>query len=73
MWSCSAAAKLKGWPNKAGADGRGMWHVWGRRKIHNRVLVGKLKEINHVGDLVVDWRALLKWVLRAQDGKIWLD
>jgi hypothetical protein len=31
-----------------------MWHEWGRRKIHYRVLLGEFKEINQPEDPAVD-------------------
>jgi hypothetical protein len=42
-----------------------MWHVWGRRMI----LVGNLKEDNHLEDLGINGRIILKGILGTEDGR----
>ena len=37
----------------------------------DRVWWGDLKERDHLEDLGVDWRIILKWVFRKWDGETW--
>lgn len=41
-----------------------VWHVWGRREIYTAFLWINLVEGNHLEDLAVDRRIILKSVLR---------
>jgi hypothetical protein len=34
-------------------------------------LVGKPKGKNHLEDLNIDGKIILKWILNTQDGKVW--
>ena len=44
--------------------------MYGVEKYTYRVLVGKREEMNHLEDVVVDGRIILKCILRVQDGMI---
>jgi hypothetical protein len=37
-----------------------MWHVSGTEELHRAFLRGNLKERDHLKDLGVDWRLILK-------------
>jgi hypothetical protein len=42
-----------------------MRHVWGRRQINAyKILVGKSESKNHLEDIRVNWRMILKWILQ---------
>ena len=43
-----------------GGDGRGMWHVWGRGEAHTGFWRGDLRVRDHLEDMGVDWRVILK-------------
>jgi len=51
MWSltiCTAQTILLGWSNRGGEiNGRGMWHVWGRSKVHTGSWWGDLRQGDH--------------------------
>jgi hypothetical protein len=51
---------------------RGMWHEWGRRKIHYRALLGKFKEINQLEDPAIEGITKLKRILKVQDVMKWI-
>ena len=53
-------------------DGRGMWHVCGTWEVHTRFWWGNLKERNHMADLGVDGRIILRRIFRKWDGETWL-
>ena len=40
-----------------------MWHVWETGEVHVRLLWGDLKETEHLEDLGVDERIILKWII----------
>jgi hypothetical protein len=54
---------------------RWMRHVVRMREFRNasRKLVGKLEEKNHLGDLGVYRRMILKLTLKEQDMKVWIQ
>jgi len=43
-------------------DGRGMWHVWGRREVHTGTWWGNFREGDLFGDLSKGDRIILKWI-----------
>jgi hypothetical protein len=43
----------------------------GGRKVAYRVLVGDLREIDHMKDPGVDGRILLKWIFVKWDSAVW--
>jgi hypothetical protein len=50
--------------NERRYDGRGMWHVWGRREVHSESRWENPKEErDHVEDLGVHWRIIMKFDL----------
>jgi hypothetical protein len=48
-----------------------MGDVVGRRKIHTEVWWQNLKEQDHLEDLSVDGRIILKWTLKKGGGRAW--
>jgi len=52
-------------------NGRSMWHVWGRTKMHTGLCWVNLKEGDHLEDLRVDGRVILKLILKKYDGRAW--
>jgi hypothetical protein len=47
-----------------------MWHVWGRVEVHIGFWRGNLRESNHLEDLVLDGRIILKWIFKKLDGGV---
>jgi hypothetical protein len=47
---------------KSRTDERGMWHLWGRRKMHTGLLWGNSKERGHWECVGVDGRIVLTTV-----------
>jgi hypothetical protein len=51
-----------------------MWHVWGTGEVHTGFWYGDLKEGEHLEDLGVDRRIILKWILKKCDGGMdWIE
>ena len=46
-------------------------HMGERRDIY-RVLVGKLKERDHLGDPGIDGKIILRWIFRKLDVEVWI-
>jgi hypothetical protein len=44
-----------------------LWHVWGTGEAFRGVLRGNLKERDHLEDLGVDRRVILKWAFKGWD------
>jgi hypothetical protein len=40
-------------------------------EMHKVLWPVKLKERDHLGDLGIEWRIILKWILNEQDGRTW--
>jgi hypothetical protein len=53
-----------------------MWHIWRRGDVCRRFWWVNLRGRDHLGDLGVDWRTVLKWIFTELDtaltGFIWL-
>jgi hypothetical protein len=49
-----------------------MWHVWGIGEVHARIWWGKVKVGNHLGDLGIDGKLILKWVSNESFGRAWI-
>jgi hypothetical protein len=41
-----------------------MYHVWVRGEVYTGVWSENLKERDHLGDLVVDGRIILRWIFK---------
>jgi len=52
-----------------------MWLVWRRRSVHTGSLWGNLKERNHLEDIGIKGRIMLKGILQgfSWDGVGWID
>jgi hypothetical protein len=48
-----------------------MWHVWGTGDVHTWVCWGDLTERDHLEDLRVDGRIILKWIFKKWDVEAW--
>jgi hypothetical protein len=54
-----------------------MWHESGKGEVHTGFWWRKLRERDHLKDVGVDWRIILKWILEKWDGEartgsVWL-
>jgi hypothetical protein len=45
-----------------------MWHIWDTGEVHTEFWWGGLRETNHLKDLGVDGRIILKYILKTWDG-----
>jgi len=43
-------------------DGRGMWHVWGRREVHTGIWWENCREGDFFGELSKGDRITLRWI-----------
>jgi len=52
-----------------------MWHVWGTGEVHTGFWWGDLRERDHLEDLSVDGRVILKWIFKKWDEESmdWID
>jgi hypothetical protein len=51
-------------------SGRGIQHVWGRVEVYTGLWWGNLKERDHLEDVGIDWRIILKWIFRKWEGVV---
>jgi hypothetical protein len=50
-----------------------MWHVWETEKVHRGLWWGELMEINHLEDLDIGRRIILKRIIKKWEGRSGLD
>jgi len=43
---------------------RNLWHVWGRGEVHRGLLGVNLRERDHLTDLGVGWKKILKCIFK---------
>ena len=48
-----------------------MCHIWGRKEAHTRLWWGNLRERDHIENLGIDGRIMLKWILKESVGRAW--
>ena len=48
-----------------------MWHVWGTGEVHTMFRWEDPREGDHLEDLSVDGRIILKWIALAHDRDRW--
>ena len=48
-----------------------MWQVWETGGVHRGFWWEDLREGDHLGDLGVDERIILKWILKKRDEESW--
>ena len=48
-----------------------MWHTWARGEVHTEFLWGKVREREHLEDLGVDGRIILRHMFRKWDGDMY--
>jgi hypothetical protein len=51
--------------------GQGMKHVWETGEEQTGFWQGDLMERNHLKDLGIDGRIILKWIFKKWDGEAW--
>jgi hypothetical protein len=51
-----------------------MWRVWGSGEVHTKFWWGVLREGDHLEDLGIHGRVILKWIIKKWDrGMDWID
>jgi hypothetical protein len=59
---CTLQQILFGRSNREEWNGRGMYHIWG--EVHAGFWWGNLEEIDHLQDIGIDGRLILRWIFR---------
>jgi hypothetical protein len=62
--TCTPQGILFWLSNQGGWDGHGMWHIRGRGGICTGFFRVNLQDGDHLEDLVIAKRRILKWVLK---------
>jgi hypothetical protein len=44
-----------------------MWHIWQQREMHTVFLYKNVKERDHLENVGIDGRMILKWILNEKD------
>jgi len=44
-----------------------MWHIWQHREMHAMFLYGNVKEREHLENVGIDGRMILRWILNEKD------
>ena len=71
---CTAHQVLYGWSNEEELDGQGIWHVWRGGEVHIGFWWENLREEDNLEEVSVDWKIILKWVLKKFVGSMnWID
>jgi hypothetical protein len=52
-------------------DGKGMWHLWRKRKRRRGFWGGNLMERDHLAIVGVDGRIILTWMYKEENGRAW--
>ena len=47
-----------------------MWHVWGTVEVHTGLWWEDLRERDHLENVGVDGRIILKWIFKQWDGSV---
>jgi len=53
-------------------DGWDMCHVWETREVHTGLWWGDLREEDHLQDLAIVEKTILKLIFRKWDGETWI-
>jgi hypothetical protein len=59
---------LFGCSNQEDWDERGTWHVWERPEVHTEFWWGNLRKRDHLEDVAMYGRIILKWIIKKWDG-----